>query len=302
MGQGGPVKGQTPPEMPSHHINTGYGTGSGKVYPEYWSCKYQWLPANVCFRKDGSARFTSYVNNLHPAKYPDIYRTLEHIIDKAIPAWDQCLREGTSSGDQNDEEDDLWEPKFDAERFKTKDDQPTHESLGDPNHPLSTPGDDKDEEIARERWWEVRQAKLPDPLPFEPVNYAPKQSLREKFEESGLQVIIKMASIELTPEKSEFAAGSWHYKLEGQMNEKIAATALYYVDAENITPSRLSFRVQTSSYLQDDIITEQDQYDYLERVFGTLLSGWSGPAGSCNQSYGDIETKEGRILAFSNVL
>jgi hypothetical protein len=43
-----------------------------------------------------------------------------------------------------------------------------------------------------------------------PVDYAPKQSLREKFKEKGLQVIVKMASIELTPEKPEFPAGSWH--------------------------------------------------------------------------------------------
>lgn len=37
--------------------------------------------------------FTSYINNLHPKKHPEIYRTLERLIDAAIPAWDQCLRE-----------------------------------------------------------------------------------------------------------------------------------------------------------------------------------------------------------------
>lgn len=86
------------------------------------------------------------------------------------------------------------------------------------------------------------------------------------------------------------------------MNEKIAATALYYVDSENITPSRLSFRMQTSAYLSDDISTTQGQFEYAESVYGTLLLGYSGPPGSCNQSYGDVETKEGRLLAFSNVL
>lgn len=86
------------------------------------------------------------------------------------------------------------------------------------------------------------------------------------------------------------------------MNEKIAATALYYVDSENITPSRLSFRIQTSYYLNDDISTSQSQFEYAESVYGTLLDDYSGPAGSCNQSYGDVETKEGRLLAFPNVL
>jgi len=29
------------------------------------------------------------------------------------------------------------------------------------------------------------------------------------------------------------------------MNERIVATALYYVDSDNVTPSSLSFRMQT---------------------------------------------------------
>lgn len=70
----------------------GYRGGS-YVPPQYWSNKYQWLPANLAFQDDGTVRFTSYVNNLHPAKYPGIYRTIETLIDTAIPAWDQCLSE-----------------------------------------------------------------------------------------------------------------------------------------------------------------------------------------------------------------
>jgi hypothetical protein len=58
---------------------------------DYWSDNYQWLPANVAFQDDGSVKFTSYINNLHPNKYPEIYRTIEKLIDTSIPAWDQCL-------------------------------------------------------------------------------------------------------------------------------------------------------------------------------------------------------------------
>lgn len=65
----------------------------GAVPPEYRSSTYQWLPANVAFREDGSAEFTSNINNLHPGKYPAIYKAIEHAIDTAIPAWDQCLKE-----------------------------------------------------------------------------------------------------------------------------------------------------------------------------------------------------------------
>lgn len=69
-----------------------YGIGGGMAPPEYWSDTYQWLPANVAFQDDGTVKFTSYINNLHPKKYPDIYRTIEKLIQTALPLWDQCLK------------------------------------------------------------------------------------------------------------------------------------------------------------------------------------------------------------------
>ena len=89
-------------------------------------------------------------------------------------------------------------------------------------------------------------------------------------------------------------------KIEGQMNERICATALYYVDCENITPSQLSFRMQTDAYLADDIYAGQDQYNWLERVYGTNLG--VGLNGACLQTFGDVKTSQGRMLAFPNVL
>jgi hypothetical protein len=76
----------TPPEN-----QYAYGVGSGTVLPEYWSDTYQWLPANVAFKEGGGVEFTSYINNLHPTKYPDVYRTIEKLIEASLPAWDQCL-------------------------------------------------------------------------------------------------------------------------------------------------------------------------------------------------------------------
>ena len=66
------------------------------------------------------------------------------------------------------------------------------------------------EPILPGEWVEGREAILPEPNAFEEIDYAPPQRLREKFKEHGLQVIVKMASIELTPEKPYFPAGSWH--------------------------------------------------------------------------------------------
>lgn len=53
-------------------------------------------------------------------------------------------------------------------------------------------------------------------------------------------MIVKLANIHLTPEKPSYGGGSWH--IEGQMNEHICASALYYYDEDNITPSYLAFR------------------------------------------------------------
>jgi hypothetical protein len=47
----------------------------------------------LAFKEDRTVKFTSYINNLHPNKYPEIYRTVERLINTAIPAWDQCLSE-----------------------------------------------------------------------------------------------------------------------------------------------------------------------------------------------------------------
>lgn len=68
-----------------------HNVGGGTVPPNFWSDTYQWLPSNIAFQPDGSVRFTSYINNLHPTKHADIYRTIEKMVETALPAWDQCL-------------------------------------------------------------------------------------------------------------------------------------------------------------------------------------------------------------------
>lgn len=146
-------------------------------------------------------------------------------------------------------------------------------------------------------WKKIREAVQKAPPAFKPWKYGVKDgsSLKEQFDR--LQVIVKMASIELTPEKPDFPEGGWH--VEGQMNEHIVGTALYYLDSVNVTASHLQFRMQTSAYqdeLQDAV--GQDSYSWMQRVYGTRLGLGSG---SCLQNYGAVETKQGRVLAFPNV-
>lgn len=65
--------------------------GGSSVDPSYWSENYQWLPSNVRFQDDGSVKFTSYINGLHPTKHREIYSTIEKLIEKSLPAWDFCI-------------------------------------------------------------------------------------------------------------------------------------------------------------------------------------------------------------------
>lgn len=142
----------------------------------------------------------------------------------------------------------------------------------------------------------TRQPVQPKPPTFEALDYGvkPGNSLRERFKD--LQIIVKMATTELTPEKPDFPPGNWH--VEGQMNEHIIGTALYYLDSENVTPSHLHFRMQTLEE-QEDLDAPQDAYFWLQKVYGTRLA--LGDGNLCIQNYGSVETKEGRLLAFPNV-
>lgn len=81
------------------------------------------------------------------------------------------------------------------------------------------------------------------------------------------------------------------------MNEHICATALYYLDSENITDNNLSFRMQTSYDNNQDFEVGQDSFNWMEMVYGTPLRD-----ASCLQNYGSVDTHQGRLLAFPNVL
>ena len=71
------------------------------VPPTFWSENYQWLPANVAFQEDGNVKFTSYINNLHPKRYSNIYRTIEALVKTVMPLWDQCLAMATGHAEKN---------------------------------------------------------------------------------------------------------------------------------------------------------------------------------------------------------
>ena len=161
------------------------------------------------------------------------------------------------------------------------------------------------------RWHEIRKPVQVRPKVFSArkVNYAvddPYKKLRARFRHiGGLQTIVKMISIELTPENPEFSPGKWH--VGRQMNERIVATALYYLDSENITDSHLEFRCFTEDPYRTQSTRRLRQagldwdYSWMEGIYNTRL-GPGRREGTNLQNYGSVLTPQGRLLAFPNTL
>ncbi|KAM5360141.1 hypothetical protein ACJZ2D_013956 [Fusarium nematophilum] len=213
--------------------------------------KYQWLPSNLKFRDDGSVRFASYINNLHPVKHRGIYGTIEKLIEKALPAWDFCLALYESfthvGGGRTDPR--FPRPIIQTDGAKLSDENESNWDPREEDVQVPPPREDGDDQSGDDdegdyygspqhvQWLKIREPIQPGCPDFVPWGYGvkPGQTLRERFKDTGLQ--------------PDFPPGGWH--VEGQMNEHIVGTALYYLGSGNVTPSHLHFRMQTDSYKDD---------------------------------------------------
>ncbi|KAF7982668.1 hypothetical protein HWV62_27131 [Athelia sp. TMB] len=286
-----------------------------------YSKKFQWLPCEVEFKSDGGVKIASYINNLHPDKNKPLYAAIEKVIDKAIILWNHTLNplsdpnattvritfDGPVYGDIANipidqrppqlagEDDDAYEQRITEMAIivpepgvfvepGSKEEYKAREELNAPKMEFSTgvsAGEGAGAEDALEDGGVALNWSLQRPL----------LNLGEKFKDRGLQVIVKLANIHLTPDKPEYAGGTWH--VEGQLNEHICATALYYYDCENITESRLAFRQQ--SHGTEDISYAQDWHRWLHDIYGFTN------ADATVQYLGEVCSQEGRLLTFPNI-
>lgn len=248
-------------------------------YTRYeFSERFQWLPTDVDVSDDGDVSFRSYVNNVHPETNRELASVLPDLFARMRPLLENVLT-------------DLRHPRplrIEADPFGWYDPEPERPDK-------SSYGDDGAYEEAvrawdeaHDDWWENRRPVIPDAPAFAPPE-SPAESARVDLRGRRLQVIVKLATIHLTPDKPEYAGGSWH--VEGMMNERIVSTAIYYWDSENITESRLSFRAAL-----DDPDYEQSDDNGLREVYGLEDED------ALNQTLGSTSTPAGRCLAFPNIL
>ncbi|TFK26792.1 hypothetical protein FA15DRAFT_679397 [Coprinopsis marcescibilis] len=248
-----------------------------------WSDNFQWLGKKL--------RFTTYINNLHPARHTELYGVIEEVLTATIPLWERSLAPWATEFTQ-------WPTRIPYENCEY---DPDPENGPETDGPQQLPNEHADDYWQRRGQWyeDTRRVKLPEPGVFKDCDLPTTEkrrylSLKELYGTQGIQVIVKLANIELTPNNPEYPGGSWH--VEGKLNEHICATSIYYYSSQNITSSSLAFRQHISPDDPSEISNAQDHHDWLSEVFGLEQHG------PCVQNVGAIETKEGRLVTFPNIL
>ena len=183
--------------------------GQGELLPVYnkgrttnYSRKFQWLPCDVELLENGECRITSYISNAHPIEHRALYGAVEKILARVVPLWNKSLTLPSYDVGQRI-------PYDGVEYLDHKDPRPIEEDF-----------EDEEEAWENVRKWEAAQPiKQPEPYGrFKAPDYQKPGDwvdLKTEYRGSGLQVIVKLANIELTPENPEYEGGSWH--IEGQL-------------------------------------------------------------------------------------
>lgn len=159
---------------------------------------------------DSGCKIVSSINNLHPDKHRDLDEVVEKTISQTIPLWNKSHED----------------KPFSSDRIRYKVVEYGEHSEPEPQYPWenwdsdSPEWDDFDEDAQDElydAWVATSPIILPEPGEFKPHEGWDEDRVdpRMHFPGQRLQVIVKMANIEHTPDSHEYEVGSWH--IEGQL-------------------------------------------------------------------------------------
>jgi hypothetical protein len=125
--------------------------------------------------------------------------------------------------------------------------------------------------------------------------------LEDTFRDQGLQVIVKIGSIEPS------YTNGWHMDT---LNEHIVATAMYFFDVENTTETRISFRQRTYAgeedynYNRGNGALQPSEFE-VDVVDIEAMLGFK-PTHSCSippmQEVGSISAPQGRLITWPSTL
>jgi hypothetical protein len=228
----------------------------------------QWLPSEFHVKGD-NCEINSYINSLHPVQYSDTYNAIGSLFVQAIPLLEDALAKAHVKRDL----------RVPVHGWYTENEPRDREE-----------GEDEDEydNYLDEHWLDPSRVFVPPEIPeFAERDFDENRS-EMSLRDRPLQVIVKLASLELKPGES-YGGGAWH--VEGALDERIVATACCYLDSANVSGGDPSFRtaVCEPSY-------EQNDNDGVRNMYG-LEDG-----GALVQDLGSCSTPAGRILAWPNTL
>ncbi|RAH44912.1 DUF4246 domain-containing protein [Aspergillus brunneoviolaceus CBS 621.78] len=175
----------------------------------------------------------------------------------------------------------------------------------------------------------VRERKHWHDVPYEPLTPPHKPytiRLQDTFRLQGLQIIVNMENIELTPDSGDYKGTDWH--MEGQLNEHIVAIAVFAYDIDNITEPRIAFRQNTkldeSFYRYREYKEQGRKWQWHPRLlparrygknthsdlnelaqilgFSSFDLDIDNHAARTWQDQGAVSLSQGRVIAFPNLL
>ncbi|KAK6334171.1 hypothetical protein TWF696_002672 [Orbilia brochopaga] len=235
---------------------------------EGFSNRFCWLPSEFEVSADGTeTKIVSYINNLSsPEQKALFYPIIEKIFTKFVPLFNHVLGDLVAkrymsekvhapNAGQSDYLENVTKLELDnhKELFDRILDQFEKSEPMDADFEAATRPRRDSDYYARGHALDVRDmGMIREPAL---ANWSPPQISDEiKLEGKTAKVIVKLANIELTPEKPIYYGGSWH--VEAMLNERIIATGIYYYAQENITDSKLGFR-QTIRDIPDYTTVQQ---------------------------------------------
>ncbi|KAI8810849.1 hypothetical protein BJ742DRAFT_798949 [Cladochytrium replicatum] len=190
--------------------------------------KFHVLPSELHVVADCQCTLQSYINNLHPHDHEGLYNTIAEIFGRFVPLFEAVLT------------DHLHWPYPLQPRVVINSPQEFYEvGVDEFNEWFSLLEFNQIPNPFNVRTPIILNRDVPRPR-FHWLN-EPDDIMRASLRDRSLQVIVKLDSIHLTPDDPVYPGEAWH--VEGMELDAIVATGVYYYDIENITTSKLSFRM-----------------------------------------------------------
>lgn len=138
-----------------------------------------------------------------------------------------------------------------------------------------------------------RIGQFPDPLHHDHIPVR----LENKFRLDGLQVVVEISRIDLTPENPTYS-GETHFHTEGLRNEHIVATTVYVVEADNVTQCRVSFQHEDKVHATELECIEPYALSEVLDLESWVTGEETLPRGV--HTFGSVPAVEGNLLSWPN--